>query len=123
MNSSPSFLSSNLRYLRHMSHLSQEDIAERIGISRNMYIRYESGESEPPVDRLYSLSKLFGVPLSALTNSDLQNASPWRHGFDFLDNMNDLIRCFESLSAVSRKIIMEEIRLLREIESEMYRNV
>ena len=49
-----------LRKLREKEKLSQSEVAEKIGISRTAYVKYETGDSSP-VRKLNELSKLFNV--------------------------------------------------------------
>ena len=49
-----------LRKLREQRQLSQGEVAEKIGISRTAYVKYETGDTSP-VRKLNELSKLFGV--------------------------------------------------------------
>jgi AbrB family looped-hinge helix DNA binding protein len=51
----------NLMELRKLNNLSQEDIAEKIGVSRQTLSKYETGESLPDIERCKRLADLFGV--------------------------------------------------------------
>ena len=50
-----------LKALREKNNYSQATVAKYLGISRQMYIKYESGEAEPPVKVIVALSKLYKV--------------------------------------------------------------
>ncbi len=56
----------NLMELRKLNNLSQEDIAEKIGISRQTLSKYETGESLPDIERCKMLADLFGVTMDDL---------------------------------------------------------
>lgn len=45
-----------LRVLREKNNLSQASVAEYLGVSRQMYMKYESGENEPTVKMVVLLS-------------------------------------------------------------------
>jgi len=55
-----------LKYLRMQNNFSQNQVAEYLGISRQMYIKYESGETEPTVKCVRELSKLYKVTYDIL---------------------------------------------------------
>ena len=50
-----------LKSLRMQKALSQSDVADKIGIHKINYGRYERGESKPTTDTLSKLSDVFGV--------------------------------------------------------------
>lgn len=56
----------NLIELRKINNLSQEDIAEKIGVSRQTLSKYETGESLPDIERCKQLAELFGVTMDDL---------------------------------------------------------
>lgn len=47
--------------LRKTNNLSQEQLAEKIGVSRQSISKWESGESSPELERLIALSQVFNV--------------------------------------------------------------
>ena len=56
----------NLVELRKLNNLSQEDIAEKIGVSRQTLSKYETGDSLPDIERCKLLADLFGVTMDDL---------------------------------------------------------
>lgn len=50
-----------LRYLRQTNSFTQEEIARRLGISRQSYIKYENGEVAPGDKVVRELSIIYGV--------------------------------------------------------------
>jgi AbrB family looped-hinge helix DNA binding protein len=56
----------NLIELRKLNNLSQEDIAEKIGVSRQTLSKYETGESLPDIERCKMLADLLGVTMDDL---------------------------------------------------------
>ena len=47
--------------LRRASGMSQEELAEKLGVSRQAVSKWESGRSDPSTTNLIALAKLFGV--------------------------------------------------------------
>lgn len=58
----------NLIQLRKYHHLTQEELAERVGISRQAIAKWESGETMPDLERSRILAEIFGVSLDDLAN-------------------------------------------------------
>lgn len=52
--------------LRTCAHMSQEDFAERIGVSRQSVQKWESGASVPELEKLIRIAKFFDISLDAL---------------------------------------------------------
>lgn len=60
------FTAKKLIALRKYYSLSQEALAEKLGVSRQAVSKWERGEASPDTDNLLSLSSLYGVSLDDL---------------------------------------------------------
>ena len=58
--------------LRKKNGLSQEALAEILGVSRQSVSKWETGEATPEVNKLLSLSKLFGVTTDYMLNDETE---------------------------------------------------
>lgn len=58
----------NLISLRKLNNLSQEELAEKLNISRQTLSKYETGESLPDVEKCKVIAEIFGVSLDDLVN-------------------------------------------------------
>ena len=58
----------NLAQLRKMRQMTQEDIAERIGVTRQSVAKWEAGETIPDLEKCRLLAELFEVSLDDLAN-------------------------------------------------------
>ena len=58
----------NLISLRKFNDMSQEELAETIGVSRQTLSKYETGESLPDIDKCKAIADAFGVSLDELVN-------------------------------------------------------
>ena len=58
----------NLISLRKMHRMSQEDLAEQIGVTRQTLSKYETGESLPDIDKCKAIADVFGVSMDELVN-------------------------------------------------------
>lgn len=66
-------LSSKILNLRKQNGLSQEELAEKLGVSRQAVSRWEAGSTQPDASNLLQLSKLFRVTADYLLNDDCQS--------------------------------------------------
>ena len=58
----------NLAQMRKVLQLTQEDVAEKLGVTRQSVAKWESGESVPDLDKCKQLAEIFGVSLDDLAN-------------------------------------------------------
>lgn len=57
--------------LRKQKVLSQEELAEKLNVTRQTISKWELGQSKPDMDKLIEMSKLFEVSLENLANDEL----------------------------------------------------
>ena len=50
-----------LKMIRKESDMTQKDVYEKLGISANGYASYEQGRTEPNIDTLIKLCRIFEV--------------------------------------------------------------
>lgn len=62
----------NLIALRKLHNLSQEELAERIHVSRQTLSKYETGESLPDIEKCQLLAKVFDVSIDELVNHEAE---------------------------------------------------
>lgn len=63
-------LSENLILLRTLKGFSQEEIAEKIGISRQAYAKWEKGETVPDVDKCNKLASIYNTTIDNMINAE-----------------------------------------------------
>lgn len=63
-------LSEKILYCRKRRALSQEALAEKIGVSRQAISKWETGEAAPELSKLALLAKTFGVTADWLISED-----------------------------------------------------
>lgn len=61
-------LAENLITLRSLNKLTQEEISEKIGISRQAYAKWELGETVPDIEKCDKLASFYGVSIDALVH-------------------------------------------------------
>lgn len=86
------FISSNLRFLRKINELSQEELANIVNYSFRTISKWETGESIPSYDNLQVLSKTFNVSIDDLMKKDLSSIKDF-HKFSskLVDNENNFL--------------------------------
>lgn len=65
-----------LRAARVASHLTQQAMADKLGISLNGYQKYEQGERQPSLDTLVRIARILHVStdvLLGLEDSEISN--------------------------------------------------
>ena len=72
-------LSENLQRLRKEKGLSQEDVAQKLFVSRQSVSKWENGAAEPGVENLKALANLYGVTLDQLMGNESAE------GFQFVE--------------------------------------
>lgn len=62
--------------LRKQNGLSQQDLADRLGVSRQAISRWETGAVQPLADSVRGLAQVFQVSTDYLLNDDLDTPTP-----------------------------------------------
>ncbi len=65
-------IASRLAKLRKEHNLSQEELAEKLGLSRQAVSKWERAEASPDTDNLIMLAKLYDISLDELLHADAQ---------------------------------------------------
>ena len=68
-------IAKNIRHLRKIKTLTQEQLSEELGITRSKIGSYEEGRSDPPIDMLIQFSNYFKLPIDVLIKNDLTYAT------------------------------------------------
>ena len=70
----------NLISLRKIHGYSQDELAEKIGVSRQTLSKYETGESYPDIEKCKLLADIFGTTLDDLVSYDKNDSE--NYGLD-----------------------------------------
>lgn len=62
-------LGETLKYYRTRANMTQEYVAQTLGVSRQAVSKWENGTSDPSTANLLALAKLFGISASELLES------------------------------------------------------
>lgn len=77
MNDRVTFFAQNLIFLRNTleNKVSQQRLADELGLKKSTLAAYESGRAEPRYEELIRLSRFFGVTVDELLSKDLTQAA------------------------------------------------
>lgn len=98
-------LSENLKRIRKDNNLSQEQLAEKLGVSRQSVSKWENGEAYPEMDKVLQLCKMFNLNIDELLNQDIKEVNENKQSKinvdkyvkDFLDYITKTINLFSSM--------------------------
>lgn len=76
------YLPGNIRLLRKLKKLSQQKLAEHLGLKRNNIATYESGIVEPNAQNFLKIARFFNIPPRQLLFKDLSGHNRWMAGGD-----------------------------------------
>ena len=61
----------NLKNLRKKHNLSQEKLAEKLGVSRQAVAKWENGDALPDIINCQKLSELYKISIDELVNCEI----------------------------------------------------
>lgn len=61
-------LGKHIQMLRKERKITQQDMADKLGVLRQTYSHYETGRIKPTLDTLIRISSIFHVPLSSFSD-------------------------------------------------------
>ncbi len=67
-------LGKNIQYLRKLKKITQEQLAERMSVSRQTISRWETDEIVPELHKLVALSEMFSCKLDALVREEMDDS-------------------------------------------------
>lgn len=67
-------ISDNIRNYRKANNLSQDELAEKLGVSRQSISLWENGQTQPTLDNIIALAKIFHITSDALLSSESSEA-------------------------------------------------
>ena len=104
----------SLKYFREQNNYSQGAVASYLGISRQMYIKYENGEVEPPLKVVVQLAKFYRVSYDVLIDNktpDQAVASP-APAYGTSDSNNSSYYLKSIIEMLPRLIYSEQLKVL-----------
>ena len=87
-----------LKELRKQKGLFQKDIANKLGIDRTTYVKYETGASEPDIKTLLSIADIFDVSVDYLLGKTERIEKPADENGELSERDKEIIDLMSSLS-------------------------
>lgn len=63
-------MENKIKQYRKLKNITQEEMATLLNVTRQSYINYESGETEPSFETLKKISKILNVSIDALLDNE-----------------------------------------------------
>ncbi|WP_243660024.1 helix-turn-helix domain-containing protein [Miniphocaeibacter halophilus] len=93
-------ISERLQNLRKERNYSQEELAEKLNISRQAISKWESGQGNPDIDNIIKLSEIYNISTDyILLGKDIKNNSSTNYPSSIQDVKKILLYC--SISAIA----------------------
>lgn len=114
-------LSSNLKKIRKENNLSQEELAEKLGVSRQSISKWENNEAYPEMDKMIKICELFNLNIDELLNQNINEVNSAKESKlninkyidDFLGFITKTIDMFTSMKFKYKiKCVFEQIILI-----------
>ena len=82
-------LADNLKRIRKENNLSQEQLAEKLNVTRQAVSKWESGISYPEMDKVMQICQLFNLNINELVHEDLSKITEKKKEKDNLSKVID----------------------------------
>ena len=79
-------IANNLRKFRDKSKISQQEVADTLGIDRKTYVSWEAGTSDVKSQYIPELAKLFNVEIGELFREKTSDIIINQHNSDYKDS-------------------------------------
>ena len=66
-------LGKKIAELRKKKNLSQEELAEKVGVARQTISKWETGDTTPDINQVKIISKIFNISIDELVDNDINN--------------------------------------------------
>lgn len=108
-----------LRQIRELKNLSQDFVAQNLGISTRAYSKIETEETQLTVSRLYELAQIFDVQVCDILGFEPKlvfNNSPNQQGGSYVSYNNTQI---DQVKALYERLIDEKNVLIEELRRQI----
>ena len=111
----------NLKKLRKDNNLSQEELAEKLNVTRQSVSKWESGVAYPEMDKVIQICKMFNINIDDLLNKDIKEANEIKESKnninkyidDILEYVTKTVNVFSSLKFGGKvKCLFEQMILI-----------
>lgn len=90
-----------IKTFRKRSGYYQEDLARKLGLTKQAICNWENGRTEPNLEMLYKLSKIFGVTVDELINGEYGEQLKTRNNQEYV-----FLSEFRNADETTRQMVM-----------------
>ena len=114
-------LSDNIKKIRKDNNLSQEDLAEKLNVSRQSVSKWEQGIAYPEMDKVLQICKMFNLSIDELLNQNIKEVEKSKESKininkyidSFLSYITKTVNMFSSMKFKDKiKCIFEQLILI-----------
>lgn len=102
------YIGSRLRYLREQDHITQQQLADGIGVAKSTISMYENGLREPDFEKIEAIADFFNVDMRTFFPGG--NLNSILSDFPLSDHEKELVLSYRSASTDDRAIIDNIVR-------------
>lgn len=104
-------LADRIQSLRKQAGLTQVELADKIGVSKSQYIRYETKNVQPPADTMNKLADVLGTSVDFLISGDKSDkAKASLKNSELLQRFKEMDSLPEEEQSILIKIISAYVR-------------
>lgn len=104
-----------LQEIRKQNKLSQEALAEKLGVSRQAISKWERGESAPDTENLIALSRIYGVSIDELLGNGSHSQKD-----DLYDDVVEEVKPEYDVPQAEEKLSFKERRAIERAKPALY---
>ncbi len=107
-------IESKIRNIRELKNLTQEYMADKLGISQAAYSKIENGNTKVSYEKLQDIAKIMGVKVEDIQSFDTQK---YFHSFNNIKESNIDSVVVHSMDETIKKLYEDKIVLLEKLLS------
>ncbi len=107
-----SYFSDTLIHLRRRAGLSQQQLAEAVGLSRSAVGMYETGKREPDIDTLRMFSEVFKVDMNTLTSPQTAEDAEMAELLETLRSRDDMRMLFKLAKDATPEDVRRAVKII-----------
>lgn len=110
-----------LRQLRIKAGMSQEELANKLGLAKSTISMYESGSREPSLEILEAIADIFNVDMNTLTDSKKSAAlsDELQDYLEELKNREEMRMLFSLAKGATKEDVMQAVKIIEALRKDI----
>lgn len=113
-----SYFSDTLIHLRRKAGLSQQQLADSLGLSRSAIGMYETGKREPDMETLRMFSEFFGVDMNTLTSPQTAQDAELAELLETLRRRDDMRMLFKLAKDATPDDVRRAVKIIEALHND-----